>query len=65
MRDIRLIDATQRCVDKYMKKEKDILDTNYNIIKKELISDRVNSGVQIISMLTIYMMSAFLTIQIC
>lgn len=60
MRDIRLIDATQRCVDKYMKKEKDILDTNYNIIKKELISDRVNSGVQIISMLTIYMMSAFL-----
>jgi len=63
MRDIRLINATKRCIDKYMKGENTVIDTNYDILKKELVSDRINVAVQVLSSLSIYTLAAIFIFQ--
>ena len=63
MRDVRLINATKRCTDKYMEGENAVIDTNYDIIKKELVSDRVNAAVQLFSSLSIFTMAAIFIFQ--
>jgi len=58
MRDIRLINATKWSTDKYMSGETAIIEMNYDVIKKELTSDRVNAAIQVLSSLTIYVLVA-------
>lgn len=59
MRDIVLINATKRCIDKYMDGENTIIKKNYKVMKLETLADRVNVGIQLFASLTIYIMAAF------
>ena len=63
MRDVQLINATKRCSDKYMEGENTVIDTNYDIVKWELVSNRFNAAVQVLSSLTIYTMAAIFIFQ--
>lgn len=59
MCDIGLINATKRCIDKYMNNENTLIETNYDVVKLEVQADRTNSAVQVLTSLTIYIMAAF------
>lgn len=63
MRDIRLINATERCINKYMNREKDILKENCKTIKKELFSDRTNAFIQVLSTLIMFSLAAIFISQ--
>lgn len=63
MRDIRLINATERCINKYMNRENDILKENCKTIKKELFSDRTNAFIQVLSTLIMFSLAAIFISQ--
>lgn len=58
MRDLKLIFSVDRCFDKYMKTETEIVDFSYRIAKKEIMAERVNDGVKLISTIIIYFFAA-------
>lgn len=59
MRDIRLLNATQFCINKFITKEKDLVDMNRTIMKKETMSERINAALQLIASLSIFTVAAF------
>lgn len=63
MRDLKLIFSVDRCFDKYMKTETEIVDFSYRIAKKEIMAERVNDGVKLISTIIIYFFAAAFIIQ--
>lgn len=63
MRDLKLIFSVDRCFDKYMKTETEIVDFSYRIAKKEIMAERVNDGVKLISTIIIYFFTAAFIIQ--
>lgn len=63
MRDLKLIFSVDRCFDKYMKTETKIVDFSYRIAKKEIMAERVNDGVKLISTIIIYFFAAAFIIQ--
>ena len=63
MRDLKLICAVERCFDKYLKTEDEIMDFSYHIVKKEIAAERVNDGVKLISTIVIYFLGAVFIIK--
>lgn len=59
MRDLKLICAVNRCYEKYMYKEKKLMELNSAIAKKEIVSDRANDFVKLISNIVIFSLAAF------
>lgn len=58
MRDLKLISAVDRCFDKYMETEYEVVESNHKIVKKEIVAERVNDGVKLLATLTIYFFAA-------
>lgn len=59
MRDIRLMNAIKHCVKKFMSKETDLVEINRTIMKKEVMSERINAALQVVASLSIFTIAAF------
>lgn len=62
MRDIKLLTATKRCINKYMRNDFNSIRMNNQRIKREVIAERSNATMQLISTLCIYGFSAYFII---
>lgn len=59
MRDVKLLTATKYCINRYLKNDFDVIRTNNQKIKQEVIADGSKAAVQLVSTLCIFIISAF------